>query len=41
MHLPLSDEQTLLNAGIRLTAVRLMVWQQIRHTEAPSSKRSS
>ena len=31
MHLPLSDEQTLLNAGIRLTAVRLMVWQQIRH----------
>lgn len=27
----ISDEQTLDNAGIRVTAVRLMVWRQVRH----------
>ena len=31
MHLDLSDEQVLLNAGIRVTAVRLLVWRKIRH----------
>lgn len=31
MHLDISDEQVLDNAGIRVTAVRLMVWRQIRH----------
>ena len=31
MHLNISDEQVLDNAGIRVTAVRLMVWRQIRH----------
>ena len=30
-HLEISDEQTLDNAGIRVTAVRLMVWRPIRH----------
>ncbi|MCH5176626.1 MAG: transcriptional repressor [Prevotellaceae bacterium] len=29
---PLSDEQSLLNAGVRLTALRLMVWHHIRTT---------
>ena len=28
---PATDEQTLTNAGVRVTAVRLMIWQQIRH----------
>jgi Fur family ferric uptake transcriptional regulator len=27
----MNDEQTLRNAGIRITAVRLMIWKQIRH----------
>lgn len=27
----ISDEQTLDNAGVRVTAVRLMVWRQVRH----------
>jgi len=31
MHLDLSDEQVLLNAGIRVTAVRLLVWRKVRH----------
>ena len=31
MHLDISDEQVLDNAGIRVTAVRLMVWRKIRH----------
>ena len=31
MHLDISDEQVLDNAGIRVTAVRLMVWREIRH----------
>lgn len=26
-----SDEETLHNAGIRVTAVRLMIWRQVRH----------
>ena len=30
-HLEISDEQSLDNAGIRVTAVRLMVWRTIRH----------
>lgn len=31
MHLEISDEQTLLNAGIRLTANRLLIWRKIQH----------
>ncbi|MBR6339508.1 MAG: transcriptional repressor [Alloprevotella sp.] len=31
MKLPLTDEQVLLNAGVRLTAVRLMIWREVRH----------
>ncbi len=31
MHLDISDEQTLMNAGIRLTANRLLIWRKIRH----------
>jgi len=31
MHLNLSDEQTLDNAGIRITANRLLIWRQVRH----------
>lgn len=31
MHLDISDEQTLLNAGIRLTANRLLIWRKVRH----------
>ena len=27
----MTDEETLHNAGVRVTAVRLMVWRQIRH----------
>lgn len=30
-HLDISDEQSLDNAGIRVTAVRLLVWHAIRH----------
>ena len=32
MTLPLNDEQVLANAGLRVTAVRLLVWRTIRHT---------
>lgn len=32
MHLELSDEQSLMNAGIRVTANRLMIWRTIRHS---------
>lgn len=31
MHLNITDEQALLNAGIRVTAVRLLIWRQVRH----------
>ena len=31
MQLDISDEQVLDNAGIRLTAVRLMIWRKVRH----------
>ncbi len=31
LHLDISDEQTLDNAGLRVTAVRLMIWRQVRH----------
>ncbi len=31
-HHQLSDEQTLEKAGIRVTAVRLLVWREIRHS---------
>ncbi|MBP1541380.1 MAG: transcriptional repressor [Prevotella sp.] len=31
MHLDISDEQVLDNAGIRLTAVRLLIWRTVRH----------
>lgn len=31
MHLDISDEQVLSNAGIRLTAVRLLIWRKVRH----------
>ena len=31
MHFDISDEQTLENAGIRVTAVRLLIWRQVRH----------
>ncbi|MCR5192114.1 MAG: transcriptional repressor [Bacteroidales bacterium] len=27
----MTDEETLHNAGIRITAVRMMIWKQIRH----------
>ena len=30
-HLEISDEQTLTNAGVHITAVRLMIWKAIRH----------
>lgn len=35
-HLKISDEQSLMNAGVHVTAIRLMVWREIRHrlTEA-------
>lgn len=29
--LSISDEQALLNAGIRVTAVRLLIWRHVRH----------
>lgn len=31
LHLDISDEQTLDNAGLRVTAVRLMIWREVRH----------
>lgn len=31
-HLRISDEQSLDNAGIRVTAVRLLVWRTVRHS---------
>ncbi|MBR1933313.1 MAG: transcriptional repressor [Prevotella sp.] len=31
MHSELTDEQALQQAGIRITAVRLLVWRQVRH----------
>ena len=30
-HLSISDEQSLDNAGVRVTAVRLLVWRHVRH----------
>ena len=32
MHIDITDEQALLNAGIRVTAVRLLIWREVRHT---------
>lgn len=32
MHLTVNDEQALVNAGIRVTAVRLLIWRTVRHT---------
>ena len=31
MHIDISDEQVLDNAGIHLTAVRLLIWRTVRH----------
>ena len=31
MHIDISDEQLLDNAGIRVTAVRLLIWRKVRH----------
>lgn len=31
VHLEISDEQTLDNVGLRVTAVRLMIWREVRH----------
>ena len=31
MHIDISDEQFLDNAGIRVTAVRLLIWRKVRH----------
>ena len=31
MHLDISDEQSLDNAGIRVTANRLLIWRTVRH----------
>lgn len=31
IHLDISDEQTLDNAGVRITAVRLLIWKHVRH----------
>ena len=31
IHPDISDEQVLDNAGIRLTAVRLLIWRKVRH----------
>ena len=30
-HLEISDEQSLANAGVHVTAIRLLVWREIRH----------
>lgn len=32
MHLDISDEQSLDNAGIRVTANRLLIWRKVRHS---------
>jgi Fur family ferric uptake transcriptional regulator len=32
IHPDISDEQVLDNAGIRLTAVRLLIWRKVRHS---------
>jgi Fur family ferric uptake transcriptional regulator len=32
MHLDISDEQSLMNAGIRVTANRLLIWRHVRHS---------
>jgi Fur family ferric uptake transcriptional regulator len=34
MHSDLSDEQTLDNAGVRITANRLLIWRHIRHNHS-------
>lgn len=31
MHWDISDEQSLDNAGVRVTAVRLLIWRHVRH----------
>lgn len=31
MHIDINDEQALVNAGIRVTAVRMLIWRQVRH----------
>jgi Fur family ferric uptake transcriptional regulator len=31
MHIDISDEQSLDNAGIRVTANRLLIWRKVRH----------
>ncbi len=31
MHFDISDEQSLMNAGIRVTANRLLIWRKVRH----------
>ena len=31
MHIDITDEQALLNAGIRVTAVRTLIWREVRH----------
>lgn len=31
MHHDISDEQVLENAGVRVTAVRLLIWRRVRH----------
>lgn len=32
MHLDINDEQSLMNAGIRVTANRLLIWRHVRHS---------
>jgi Fur family ferric uptake transcriptional regulator len=34
MHIDISDEQSLQQAGVRITAVRLLIWHEIRHSFA-------
>ena len=31
MHIDVTDEQALVNAGIRVTAVRMLIWKKVRH----------
>ncbi len=31
-HTEISDEQSLMNAGVHVTAIRLMVWHEVRHS---------
>ncbi|MCR4852637.1 MAG: transcriptional repressor [Prevotella sp.] len=31
MHIEVNDEQALVNAGIRVTAVRMLIWRKVRH----------